>query len=169
LAKSESLLSKEEKTITKEEEEFYVYSMQFLTDPEKLTPFLQGLSQYYRVLDGLPIEPEKVFSGLIEMKTIQERTRYPNVLELKKDVTCRLISDYDLIFYAFEKWANLSAKAFIGLKGEGRKEGVEILKAKGMIAQGISPIFLGRAQSEPEKKGWTARIKSKFSRSESNV
>jgi len=118
LAKSESLLSKEEKTITKEEEEFYVDSMQFLTDPEKLTPFLQGLSQYYRVLDGLPIEPEQVFSGLLEIKSLEERTRYPNILEMKKHVTCHLIAETYPIFDAFGKWADTEAKAFIGLKGE---------------------------------------------------
>lgn len=169
MASSESLLTVEEKTITVEEEEFYIRSMQFLTDPDKLAPFLQGLSQYYRTLDGLPIEPEKVFSGLLEMKTIQERTRFPNVLEMNKDVTCRLIANTYPVFGAFENWANLSAKAYIGLRGEGRKEGVEILKAKGMIAQGISPIFLGRGPSEPEKKGWGARIKNRLSKSESNA
>lgn len=169
MSKSESLLTVEEKTISTEEEEFYEYCLQFLTDPEKLTPFLQGLSSYYRVLDGLPIEPEEVFSGLLQIKSLSERTRYPNILEMKKHVCCHLLSDIHPIFGAFEKWVNIEAKAFIGLKGEGRKEGVEILKAKGMIAHGISPIFLGGLPTGEEKKGWGARIKHKFSKRESNV
>jgi len=153
LSKSQALLTKQETEITEEEIAFYEKYL-FLGDIDKIKPFLQEMSMFWRSLDGLPIEPEDVFSGMLNIKDIRERTRYPTILDLKKHVTLRLIEKTYPVFGAFGKWADEEEHHFISYpKGEGRKEGVEIMKAKGMIAQGIAPIFLGElGQTKPQGK-----------------
>jgi len=59
---------------------------------------------------------------------------------------------------AYKRLADTEDEHSIGIKGEGRKEAVEILKAKGMIAHGLSPIYLGQApQQEPQKRRFWQR------------
>ena len=157
MSKAPALLTKEQKEITQAEIDFFIKYI-FMADVDKLKPFLQGLSMFWRALDGLPVEPEDVFSGMLNIKDIRERTRYPTILDMKKHVTLRLIQKSYPVFSAFGKWAEEEEHHFISYpKGEGRKEGVEIMKAKGMIAQGIAPIFLGEAP-QPKPQGRVSRV-----------
>lgn len=139
----QELLPKEDKSISADELE----SLRWFLDPqntEELKRMLQALSMLDRALEGQPIEPEDIFSGMLNIKDIRERTRYPSILDLKRHTYLRLLAAKCPEANACVKWADEEAHSFISYpKGEGRKEGVEIMKAKGMIAQGVAPVFLG--------------------------
>ena len=164
---SKPLLTTEQKEITKKED--FIIDMISLSDVDRLKPFLQGVSMLWRALDGQPIEPEDVFAGMLNIKDIRERTRYSTILDLKKHVTLHLIGDTYPIFASFKRWAIQEEHHFISYpKGEGRKEGVEIMKAKGMIAHGISPIFLGEIP-QPKPKGRFSRLRNTMRKSETEI
>lgn len=165
LAKSESLLKPEEKEVSEEEIE-YIYSL--LVDPElqnELKTLLQNYSMLVRARKGESIEPEDIFSGMLNIKDIRERTRFPSYLDLRRHIYLRFLSlivpeASDL----FKAWADEEGHEFISYpKGEGRKEGVEIMKAKGMIMQGIAPIFLGEQRVAEKPKGRFQQLKEKIS------
>ena len=164
MSKSQALLKPKEKEISEDEIAFYEKYL-FLGDPDEIKPFLQEMSMFWRSLDGLPIEPEDVFSGMLNIKDIRERTRYPSILDLKKHVTLRLIEKTYPVFSAFGKWADEEEHHFISYpKGLGRKEGVEIMKAKGMIAQGIAPVFLGelsQTKAQTKQHFWQGKPKER--------
>jgi len=130
---------------------------------KELKNMLQVLSMLSRALEGQPIEPEDVFSGMLNIKDIRERTRFPSILDLKRHVFLRLLSwKFPYEARSCKEWADQEAHNFISYpKGEGRKEGVEIMKAKGMIAQGVAPIFLGEIPKTQESKGRFARIRER--------
>jgi len=157
----QELLPKEAKIISKDELE----TLRWFLDPknsEELKRLLQALSMVDRALEGQPIEPEDIFSGMLNIKDIRERTRYPSILDLKRHAYLRLLADKCPEASACKKWADEEAHSFISYpKGEGRKEGVEIMKAKGMIAQGVAPVFLGEIPTA-QPKGRLSRLKERI-------
>lgn len=154
------LLPIEDKTISADE----LKSLRWFLNPkntEELKRMLQALSMLDRALEGQPIEPEDIFSGMLNIKDIRERTRYPSILDLKRHTYLRLLAAKCPEASACVKWADEEAHSFISYpKGEGRKEGVEIMKAKGMIAQGVAPVFLGELPAA-QPKGRLARIRER--------
>jgi len=161
--KTLALLSEEDKKLN--EEDFALLNF-FLFDPQREDEFrklLQALSMTVRARRGESIEPEDIFSGMLNIKDIRERTRFPSYLDLRRHIYLRFLSYIapevsDII----NAWVDEEAHEFISYpKGEGRKEGVEILAAKGMKVQGIAPIFLGERRLE-EKKGRFQRLKERL-------
>lgn len=158
----QELLPKEAKIISPTEMD----TLRDLLKPEhseQLKLMLQAMSMMSRALEGQPIEPEDIFSGMLNIKDIRERTRYPSILDLKRHTYLRLLSGKCPEARACVIWADEEAHSFISYpKGEGRKEGVEIMKAKGMIAQGVAPVFLGEIPtSTPQPKSRLARIRDR--------
>jgi len=111
----------------------------------------------------LVIKPD-IFSGMLNIKDIRERTRFPSYLDLRRHIYLRFLSFIvpeanDII----NAWVDEEAHEFISYpKGEGRKEGVEILAAKGMKVQGIAPIFLGEKRLEEGKVSRLQRLKERL-------
>jgi len=98
---------------------------------------------------------------MLNIKDIRERTRYPSILDLKRHTYLRLLAAKCPEASSCKKWAEEEAHSFISYpKGEGRKEGVEIMKAKGMIAQGVAPVFLGEIPTA-QPKGRLTRLREK--------
>ena len=158
---SKQLLQTDEKTISTDE----LKSLRWFLEPkntEELKRILQALSMLDRALEGQPIEPEDIFSGMLNIKDIRERTRYPSILDLKRHAYLRLLAAKCPEASACKKWAEEEAHSFISYpKGEGRKEGVEIMKAKGMIAQGVAPVFLGEIPMA-QPKGRLGKLKERI-------
>jgi len=119
---------------------------------------------WVRARRGENIEPEDIFSGMLNIKDIRERTRFPSYLDLRRHIYLRFLSFIvpeanDII----NAWVDEEAHEFISYpKGEGRKEGVEILAAKGMKVQGIAPIFLGEKRLEEGKVSRLQRLKERL-------
>jgi len=163
--RQQGLLKEKDKQITTKELHYF---LGFILDPEyeeDWRRFLQHYSMWVRAEEGESIEPEDVFSGMLNIKDIRERTRFPSYLDLRRHIYLRFLAKIvpeasDI----FESWADEEAHEFISYpKGEGRKEGVEILAAKGMKVRGIAPIFLGERKLE-ERKSRLQRIKDRIFR-----
>lgn len=158
---SESLLTQAQKEPTEDEIKFYTDLLAYM-DPEKLKPVLEAMSMLWRVLEGKPLDIDELFSGLLNVKSKIERTRYPNLTFSAKHVTLRLMGKhYPGFMKPYEDWAESEDEHLIAVEGEGRKEGVEILKAKGMLAQGISPVFLGSPQLPEKQSRWSILHRNK--------
>jgi len=162
--KTLALLSEEDKKLNEKDFALLHY---FLFNPEQedmVRRHLQTLSMTERARRGESIEPEDVFSGMLNIKDIRERTRFPSYLDLRRHIYLRFLSHIvpeagDII----NAWVDEEAHEFISYpKGEGRKEGVEILAAKGMRVQGIAPIFLGERKLEEGKVGRFQRLKERL-------
>lgn len=157
------LLQQDEKTLTAEELEAFQKTLD-TSDPESLRPFFEIWSMLNRSLEGKPIDPEEVFQGYLNVKDIRERTRFPSLLDLKRHVFLRTFEKYTPEAKPFKDWADEEAYNFISYpKGEGRKEGIEIMKAKGMIMQGVAPVFMGDLPRQEEKKGRIQRLRDRIS------
>lgn len=156
-----SLLTKEEKSLDTKEIDIFGLLVD-ADEQEKIKLWLQNLSMLDRALDGKPIEPTDIISGLINLKDIRERSRFPTILDVKAQTYKRLLAEKIPECKAFEEWANQEAHALISLKGESRKEGVEMAKAQGMIMSGVAPVFLGEMPSG-QPKGRFQRLKERVS------
>jgi len=87
-----ALLSEEDKELN--EEDLALLS-DLLFDSEREDEFrklLQAHSMMVRARRGESIEPEDIFSGMLNIKDIRERTRFPSYLDLRRHIYLRFLS-----------------------------------------------------------------------------
>ena len=117
-----------------------------LEKAKKLKRFLrevaEGILALKRGMQGLPIDPD-TFSGLINPKDIRERTRLGKT-DIWGHSLMRLVSKtWGEEWGVWENIADMEDHYYISEGGEGRKEGIEMTKAK------TQEIRIGGALSVP--------------------
>jgi len=97
---------------------------------EKLGEIAEGLRRLKRGLQGLPLDDD-IYSGLLNVKDIRERTRVPNWRAVRGRAYMRMLGAA-----GGEEWAMMTAQAeqidvySISFEGEQRKEAILMQRAK---------------------------------------
>lgn len=159
--RGEALLKPEKVELSTEE----IVALQnvFSGDIEEFKSLIQRIAMAKRAIRGQPIEPEDIYSGLINIKDKRERTIFQNQLTMRLGIYCRFMAAiWPETADIWLEWADQEVTHYIGYKGIGIDKAVEVLKAKGMINQGITPIFMGDYPSQDKPKGRMARLVSRM-------
>ena len=146
----------EQKTVEKKEEpkkeEKPIIEEEFITEKE-----VKEISMLIRAAKGLPLE-EDLFSGLLNVKDIRERTRISSP-ELYAHSYMRLLKNVGGDeWQIMEDVANMEDHYYISLDGEQRKEAILMTKAKTEL-QVAQPLAIQMPETKPlekpkeEKKG----------------
>jgi len=122
---------------------------------KKLSEVAEGLRRLRRGMQGLPLD-EDVFSGLLNVKDIRERTRL-NAHEVYAHSYMRMLASF-----GGEEWsimgkvADMDDTYLISLEGEQRKEAILMQRAKAVIEMpGASPAAMSipKVETKPTDQG----------------
>ena len=101
-----------------------------------------GLKNLFRGMQGLPPEGDDMFSGMIEVKDIRERTRV-TTHEAYAHAYMRILKDKGGEEWAImEDIAQQEDKYFIAIDGEQRKEAILMQRAKTEVRLPGQPLAL---------------------------
>lgn len=121
---------------------------------EDIKELATKLSLFFNAIDGKPIEPDDIIRQLINLKDLQERSRFPSYPLLARNVYLRLIHKiYGDVAVSCKEWADFEAKGLIAYKGEGRKEAVEMTKAPQPLADNQTISYMQPQPAQQEKRG----------------
>jgi len=126
---------------------------------KELSHYALGLQKVFRAKMGLPLRDD-VFSGLINVKDIRERTRLSEEQIYSHAYMRELALTYPDLFGIFWDIAEIEDIYFISKDGEGRKEAILMKKIEQPSPIAIS---LPQVQTQPikqEKKHWWQKSKS---------
>ena len=118
------------------------------------------IAKLIRAKMGLPLTDE-VFSGLINVKDIRERTRLIEQQIYEHSYMRELAIAYPDLFNLYWDVADMEDTYFISKDGEGRKEAILMQQARTQAQMPLA-IALPQVQTQPlkeEKKGFFSRGK----------
>lgn len=126
---------------------------------KRLGDFAESLRKIKRGMQGLPIKEEDIFSGLINVKDLRERTRVSEI-QIWSHSYMRIMADlYPDVFKIFKEIAEMEDTYYIAEDGEQRKEAILMQKVKSTLqvqAMGEAlqlPKVETKPPEEPKKRG----------------
>jgi len=121
---------------------------------EKMKDLATGVKYVVRGIQGLPPD-EDIFSGLIDVNDIKERTRLPSQHDVYGQEFMRLLAKYGEDEWGiYQEIADLDAHLLISLEGEQRKEAILMQRSKSQanIVMPGQALQIPQVSTKPEGK-----------------